>query len=614
MSGNDKDEEITVVASHGNEYASSEPGSSPQRIKTGKTRLTEAEILRCEAIQHYNVDPIVYLKTPQQQKRQIIKKSLFSSSQDDISMPTPAQPIKELSDEDFAEEQIHLIPKLPGQTTDDINIPTREHFEYAYRNFTDPKARKYLSEIQQWLYFIRYHNKPDCSIPILDHTGKPYTEVTNWTLQDIDASHANATKLRETQVPKHKQLISVPTDTGKITKTTKSTTSQTVKDTSTPQPLQVSHTLAKAIQKDTGASGTPPPSPPTPHRNTPTTSPHTSPSKMPSLRDRAVFFPQTTFDGKDKTKTRTHLQSFEDFVDRQKLDPEKEFKEIQEYFLMTLRDLARQWFTSTKFASYDELKKKFTQEYSEYGKTPHDWMKSWTELRFHADTDNIDEYIQKFQELATLLAYPEEHQVQIFKMMMPENIELRIKDMTTLTDCIEEAKVCLSICQPSSLISRMSTLTVAPSETETPVRQRSPSPVRRNQSNNNSQNRQSRQRQRRPFSKDLHFKVLDSIQVILDLVQYQIQGIIFPILDLDPLQDHFPDQDLEILINQLNVIIVTAWVILQTIVSDVKIEMFHVDNLIRLKEVITEILRGTPIIQTIGQILDTGILTHLNVG
>ena len=38
-------------------------------------------------------------------------------------------------------------------------------------------------------------------------------------------------------------------------------------------------------------------------------------------------------------------------------------------------------------------------------------------------------------------------------MMMPENIELRIKDMTTLSDCIEEAKVCLSICQPSSLIS-----------------------------------------------------------------------------------------------------------------------------------------------------------------
>ena len=43
MSGDDKDDDITVVASHSAEYASSEPGSSPQRIKTGKLRLTEAE-------------------------------------------------------------------------------------------------------------------------------------------------------------------------------------------------------------------------------------------------------------------------------------------------------------------------------------------------------------------------------------------------------------------------------------------------------------------------------------------------------------------------------------------------------------------------------------------
>ena len=173
---------------------------------------------------------------------------------------------------------------------------------------------------------------------------------------------------------------------------------------------------------------------------------------------------------------------------------------------MTLRDLARQWFTSTKFASYDEMKKKFTQEYSEYGKNPCEWLKSWTELRFHPGTDNIDEYIQKFQELATLLVYPEVHQVQIFKMVRPENIELRIKDMTTLTDCIEEAKVCLSICQPSSLVSRMSTLTVMPSETDTPVRQHSPFPARRNQPNTNLQNRQSRQRQRPPFLKRYTFQ------------------------------------------------------------------------------------------------------------
>ena len=252
-------------------------------------------------------------------------------------MPTQVEPIKELSDEDFAEEQIHLIPNLPGQTTDEIKNPTREVFEYAYKHFTDSKVRQYLVDVQAWLYFIRYHKKPDCSIPTLDHTGKPYTEVTNWTLQDIDALPANAKKLCDIQAPKYKQLISVPTDTAKTSKTRKPTTSQTVKSTMTSQPIPISKKLATAIQKDTGASGSPPPSPPTPHQdNTPTTSPNTTPSKMPSLRDRAVFFPQATFDGKDKTKTHTHLQSFEDFVDRQKLDPEKDFKEIQEYFNDTL--------------------------------------------------------------------------------------------------------------------------------------------------------------------------------------------------------------------------------------------------------------------------------------
>ena len=52
----------------------------------------------------------------------------------------------------------------------------------------------------------------------------------------------------------------------------------------------------------------------------------------------------------------------------------------------------------------------------------------------------------------------------------------------------------------------MSTLTVAPSETNTPVRPRSPSPMRRNQTNTNSQNRQSRQRQRPPILKRSTFQ------------------------------------------------------------------------------------------------------------
>ena len=162
---------------------------------------------------------------------------------------------------------------------------------------------------------------------------------------------------------------------------------------------------------------------------------------------------------------------------------------------MTVRDLARQWFTSNTFTSYDDMKTKFKQEFSEYGKTPCEWLKAWTDLQFRPDTDNMNEYVQKFQELTILLNYPNDHQVQIFKMMMPENVELRIKDMTTLKECIEETKACIAICQPSSLVSRMSTLTVAQSPNNSPVTSRSPSP-QRHRKFNNGDTRQCRSRQR----------------------------------------------------------------------------------------------------------------------
>ena len=96
-----------------------------------------------------------------------------------------------------------------------------------------------------------------------------------------------------------------------------------------------------------------------------------------------------------------------------------------------------------------------------------------------------------------------------------------------------------------------------------------------------------------------------------DLVPCQIQGIILPTLDLDHLQDLFPDLDLEISINQLNVTIVTAWVTQQTIVSNIRIEMLHIDNLTKVEETITEILKD---IQITGQTLDTGHLTLLRIG
>ena len=92
---------------------------------------------------------------------------------------------------------------------------------------------------------------------------------------------------------------------------------------------------------------------------------------------------------------------------------------------------------------------------------------------------------------------------------------------------------------------------------------------------------------------------------MLDLTLCQIQGIIFLIPDSDHFQDLIPDLDLEVSTNQLNVIIVTAWVTQQTIVSDVRIGIFHADSQTKVGEIILEILND---IQTTEQIPDIELL------
>ena len=97
---------------------------------------------------------------------------------------------------------------------------------------------------------------------------------------------------------------------------------------------------------------------------------------------------------------------------------------------------------------------------------------------------------------------------------------------------------------------------------------------------------------------------------MFDLTLCQIQEIILLMLDSDHSQDLFPDLDLEVSISQLNVIIVTTWVTQQIIVSDVRIKMSHVDNLIKVGETITEILKD---ILTTDQILDIEQLILLSI-
>ena len=132
-----------------------------------------------------------------------------------------------------------------------------------------------------------------------------------------------------------------------------------------------------------------------------------------------AFFPPDRFDGQNKNLTKQHWQVFKDFCDQHKLvfedvpaagDREAitvDNNKICGYFKITLSDLARSWFDRNTFESPHDLEKKFLKDFSPYGKTPHQWLQQWNTLQFNPETDNIDEFLVKFDDLATLVGAPD---------------------------------------------------------------------------------------------------------------------------------------------------------------------------------------------------------------
>ena len=128
------------------DYAQSDPSSSPQRLK-GIKRLNEAEQLRLDVIQHINIDPLNYPHGSH--RKHVSKKSLYKKEQNELSMSYShgTSPPKDLGTDFEADrlrdEEWNLIPKLPGQTAEDIRYPTREVLEFVYSHFTENNSCKY---------------------------------------------------------------------------------------------------------------------------------------------------------------------------------------------------------------------------------------------------------------------------------------------------------------------------------------------------------------------------------------------------------------------------------------------------------------------------------------
>ena len=219
---------------------------------------------------------------------------------------------------------------------------------------------------------------------------------------------------------------------------------------------------------------------------TPTTTPIHTPPLTPTPPG-TVFFPTDKFDGRNKNLTKQHWQTFEDFCDQQKLyitDRGADataaiIQQIAPFFKMTLTDLARAWMERQTFTSAKDLKDKFLTDFSPYGKTHRQWIAKWAELKFNPDINNIDEFLEKFEDLAQLNNLGDDYKLHAFKIAMPKEIEFHLRGIENLQDCYQTAKDLLTIVQ-NPVTNKMSTLSLAQSRSPSPTQPRSRSPSPRN--------------------------------------------------------------------------------------------------------------------------------------
>ena len=411
--------------------------------------------------------------------------------------------IKEVERNRLIDEEIVLRPLRPGQGEHDERfIPKRDDFEYIYRHIDELDCQVWASNLEPWLHFITQHELyPHPSLPVFDKEGQEYPDA-RFSLDSLLSLPSNKKYLKKkrkksTYDPKRSSL-SDPLSSKDLSNPPPNDSSSSSSSTGSfvisphqnitqliDHPIDLhAHPPSTGVTPTTTPQATLPSTPSEPSRSPTPTTDSDSDSDMASLKERSVFFPPDKFDGTNKALTKQHWQIFEDFCNQQKLyiddldetTTAARIDQILPFFKMTLIKLARAWADRQTFTTAKELKEKFLTDFSPYGKTHRQWIASWAELKFNPDSDNIDEFIEKFEDLATLNNLKDDYKLHAFKIVMPREVELHLRSVTNLQDCYQTAKDLLTIVQ-STVTNKMSTLSLAQSRSPSPqTRLRLPSP------------------------------------------------------------------------------------------------------------------------------------------
>ena len=144
------------------------------------------------------------------------------------------------------------------------------------------------------------------------------------------------------------------------------------------------------------------------------------------------------FSGKPEEDAESHLISTRDWMEAHNFPNEVKVR----HFCLTLTGEARLWYES--LAPLDDdwpaLQNKFRWQYSKLGNTPKQLFHAWRTFKFDENTDTIDSYVLRMNQLAAMLNYGEMQILENFKISLPYRLYSTLINVNNLRDAINLAK------------------------------------------------------------------------------------------------------------------------------------------------------------------------------
>ena len=144
------------------------------------------------------------------------------------------------------------------------------------------------------------------------------------------------------------------------------------------------------------------------------------------------------FSGKPEEDAESHLLSTRDWMEAHNFPNKVKVRQ----FCLTLTDEARLWYES--LAPFDNdwpaLQNKFRWQYSKIGNTPKQLFHAWRTFKFDKNTDTIDSYILRMNQVAVMLNYGEMQILDNFKTTLLYQLHSTLINVNNLRDAIDLAK------------------------------------------------------------------------------------------------------------------------------------------------------------------------------